>query len=123
MTSLIFARSALVSRITNSTADEVLVKARELISLQRPSDRDYRSVKRWIHGNKPLVADEEEYIHCKEDLVTLRRGRECAGFDGFMEMLLQKTNCRLIRVSYAFLLIWSSITDESPGDSTSFVAG
>ncbi|MCJ1305171.1 hypothetical protein MMC08_007985 [Hypocenomyce scalaris] len=92
--------------------DEVLVKARELISLQRPSDRDYRSVKRWIHGNKPLVADEEEYIHCKEDLVTLRRGRECAGFDGFMEMLLQKTNCRLIRYIFCSRELRQKSNDE-----------
>lgn len=83
----------------NVIVDEVLMKAREITSLQRPSDRDYRSVKRWVHGTKPIVADEEEFIHCKEDLVTLRHGRECAGFDGFMETLLQKTNCRLIRVS------------------------
>ena len=88
--------------------DEVLAKTRELTSLQRPSDRDYRSVKRWIQGNAPLVEDEEEFIHCKEDLVTLRRGRECAGFDGFMEMLLQKTNSRLIRVSCTELLLYQA---------------
>ncbi|KAA6412628.1 MAG: hypothetical protein FRX48_03620 [Lasallia pustulata] len=77
--------------------DEVLMKTRELTSFQRPSDRDYRSVRRWLHGNKPLIPDEEEFIHCKEDLITLRSGRECAGFDGFVESLLQKTNCKLIK--------------------------
>lgn len=101
MTSAIIEASRL-ENITNDVADEVLAKTRELTSLQKPSDRDYRSVKRWVDGNRPLVVDEEESIHCKEDLITLRRGRECAGFDGFMEMLLQKTNCRLIRVSCTF---------------------
>lgn len=88
------------------------MKARELTSLQRPSDRDVRSVRRWVHGTKPLVADEEEFIHCKEDLITLRSGRECAGFDGFMEGLLQKTNCNLIKVSCALPRHLGLLTDE-----------
>ena len=88
----------------NITADEVLMKTRELTSFQRPSDRDYRSVKRWVEGNKPLIPDEEEFIHCKEDLITLRSGRECAWFDVFVERLLQKTNCNLIKVSWVLLL-------------------
>ncbi|KAI9814189.1 MAG: hypothetical protein M1827_003355 [Pycnora praestabilis] len=83
-----------------STLDEVLIKAREVTAFQRPSGRDYRSVRKWISGVKPLVEDEERYIRCREDLITLRHGRECAGFDGFVEEVLQKLNCRIIRYMF-----------------------
>jgi hypothetical protein len=79
--------------------DELLIKARELVSFQRPTSRDYRSVRNWFHNVSPLVDEEQEYILWKEDIVTLRHGREWANFDGIVEELLHKVDCRLIRVS------------------------
>lgn len=77
--------------------DELLVKARELVSFQRPTNRDYRSVRNWFHNTGPLCDEDQEYILWKEDIVTLRHGREWAGFDGLVEEILHKLNCRLIR--------------------------
>lgn len=77
--------------------DELLIKARELVSFQRPTDRDYKSVRNWFHNVAPLVADEQEYIMWKEDILTLRYGREWASFDGLIEQMLHKIDCRLIR--------------------------
>ena len=51
----------------------------------------------WIKN--PLVAKEQAFIRHKEDLLTLHSGREWCGFDGFIEMVLLKLDCRLIRVS------------------------
>jgi hypothetical protein len=79
-------------------ADELLVKAREMVSFQRPSNRDYQSVRNWFHNVKPLIGEEDDYILWKEDIVTLRHGREWAGFDGWVEHMLHKIDCRLIRV-------------------------
>ncbi|KAH7073368.1 hypothetical protein FB567DRAFT_454189 [Paraphoma chrysanthemicola] len=84
--------------------DELLVKARELVSFQRPTTRDYRSVRGWFNNIAPLVDEEQEYILWKEDIVTLRHGREWASFDGLVESLLHKLDCRVIR--------WLFCTDD-----------
>jgi len=69
--------------------DEVLIKARTLESFQRPSDRNYRSVRRYHHNTKPLMDSEMDSIRSKEDIVSLRDGREWASFDGGVESMLQ----------------------------------
>jgi polyphosphate kinase 2 (PPK2 family) len=68
-----------------------------MASHQQPSKRDYRSVRRWFNNLQPLVDEEQDFIRCKEDLITLRHGRECAGFDGLVESVVHKLNCRLVR--------------------------
>lgn len=70
-----------------------------MASFQRPADRDYRSVRTWLSNTKPIVDEEEAFIRCKEDIVTLRHGRECAGFDGLVESMLNRMNCSLTRVN------------------------
>jgi hypothetical protein len=69
------------------------------VSFQKPTERDYTSVRHWFHNKVPLVDDEQEYIFWKEDVVTLRHGREWAGFDGMVEAMLHKMNGPLIQVS------------------------
>jgi hypothetical protein len=79
--------------------DEILVKARDLISFQKPSERDRGSVINWIWNSKPLIDKEQCFIKHKEDLLTLHNGREWSGFDGLVESLLLKLDCALVRVS------------------------
>lgn len=85
-------RSDLLAKIAEKLVryDEVLMKARELNAFQRPSDRDYGSLRNWYHRKSPLVAREGAFIKLREDLVTLRQGREWAGFDGWIESLINK---------------------------------
>jgi hypothetical protein len=66
-------------RVKVSQYDDLLFKARELASFQRPTDRDYRSVRNWFHNEAPLIDEEQEYILWKEDIVSLRHGREWGG--------------------------------------------
>lgn len=68
--------------------DEVLIKARELEAFQKPSDRNYRSVRRYHHNTKPLMDAEIDSIRSKEDTVSLRSGREWATFDGGVETMI-----------------------------------
>lgn len=68
--------------------DEVLIKARTLESFQKPSDRNYRSVRRYHHNTKPLMDAETDAIRSKEDTVSLRSGREWASFDGGVETII-----------------------------------
>lgn len=70
----------------------MLLKAKEMANMQAPSARDWRSVKSWIGNHAPLVEREQSFILKKEDLVTLRSGRECAGFDGVIERMLARTD-------------------------------
>lgn len=48
---------------------------------------------------KPLIKKEWLSLRHKEDMLTLRQGREWAGFDGFIENMLTKFDCKLLRVS------------------------
>lgn len=73
--------------------DEVMIKARTLDSFQKPSDRNYRSVRRFHHNHKPLMDAETESIRSKEDTVSLRNsGREGGSFDGGLEKIIFKTD-------------------------------
>jgi len=79
--------------------DEVLIKSRDLIAFQKPSNRDYGSVRNWVCNQKPLVEKEQAFVKHREDVVTLHSGREWSGFDGLIESLLLKFDSKLIRVS------------------------
>lgn len=80
--------------------DELMIKARELNAFQRPSKRDYFSLRRWFFNKKPLnYHREEEFVKRKEDLITLRHGREWAGFDGWVEDCVRKLPKKWSRVS------------------------
>jgi hypothetical protein len=68
--------------------DEVLIKAREIESFQKPSDRNYRSVRRYHQNQKPLMDAEMDAIRSKEDIISLSNGREWATFDGGVETMI-----------------------------------
>lgn len=49
--------------------------------------------------NRPcLVEDEKAFAYEKEDLITLRPGRDHSFVDGFVERMLKIFHCRLLRV-------------------------
>jgi len=77
--------------------DELLIKARDLQAFQKPSQRDYKSVRTWFWNLKPLVEGDAEFIRKKEDIVTLKTGREWSGFDGFVESTLRRVDCKLVQ--------------------------
>jgi hypothetical protein len=96
-------RAVLLSDICDKLCryDEILQKARGMNGFQRPSKRDWGSVGRWFDGEKPLSYEAEgEFIRKKEDLITLRQGREWAGFDGWVESSIKLLPKRLGRVSF-----------------------
>ncbi|KAF1830723.1 hypothetical protein BDW02DRAFT_533424 [Decorospora gaudefroyi] len=89
-------------KLVSYVQDEILAKARDLNAFQRPSKRDYRSFRTWFWNVKPLNYEpEEEYIKRKEDLVSLRHGREWSGFDGFIESCIRKLHCSLTQKLFA----------------------
>ena len=75
------------------------MQAQQLRSLERPSDRDYQSVANVLEcENPPLLAEDRAWIFEREDLVTLRPGRENAWLDGVVERILYKCHCNAIEV-------------------------
>lgn len=91
---------------TDSQIDEVLAKARELNAFQRPSNRDYSSFRTWFWNEKPLsYPPEEQFIKRKEDLISLRHGREWSSFDGFVESCVRKMHCKLTQVCHQAALL------------------
>lgn len=83
--------------LTRSLAD-LLISARELAGFNRAPARDYQSVTNYFNNTAPLC-NGESYIYRKEDIITLKPGRENAWLDAVVENILQKLSCPLIRVS------------------------
>lgn len=80
-----------------TSAAELLLKARDLKALNEPSNRDYTSVLRFMENSGgQLYEEESDFIYGKEDLITIRPGREYAWLDGFIERLLQICRCRIM---------------------------
>ncbi|KAL8754705.1 MAG: hypothetical protein Q9199_004153 [Rusavskia elegans] len=78
---------------------ELLLKANQLKALEKPSARDYRSVLHYMENDGGQMYEEEmSWIYDKEDLVSLRPGREHAWLDGMLERLLKVCRCGLVRV-------------------------
>ena len=74
------------------------MKARDLQSFQKPSDRNYRSLRRYCYKKKPLLDEGLESIRTKEDMVTIHNGREWATFDGGVETVIGQTDKFLQKV-------------------------
>lgn len=70
-----------------------------MVALSKPSSSEWTSVANFIDNEKPLVRDQRNFILRKEDLITLRPGREYAWLDSFIEKLLRWCNSSLLDVS------------------------
>ncbi|KAF4624048.1 hypothetical protein G7Y89_g14125 [Cudoniella acicularis] len=75
---------------------QLLTAARDLTAFSRPSNRDYLSVKSYFNEEAPLC-NVESYIYRREDIITLKPGRENAWLDAVVERVLQKFSCDSIR--------------------------
>ncbi|KAL8933828.1 MAG: hypothetical protein Q9216_006195 [Gyalolechia sp. 2 TL-2023] len=81
---------------------ELLLRASQLKALEKPSARDYRSVLRYMEKDGGQLFEEEmSWIYEKEDLVTLRPGREHAWLDGILERLLNLCRGKVVRETNA----------------------
>ncbi len=69
-----------------------------MVALNTPANRDYKSVEAYIWDKKPLMDEESGFIYCKEDLITLRNGREMALLDSCIERMLKMFHCSLLQV-------------------------
>lgn len=74
--------------------------------MNKPTARDQQSVKNYLENGslvdgkmeRPLLQADTEFVFHKEDLVTLRPGRESAWLDAFVERILKIFHCDVIQV-------------------------
>ncbi|KAF2140473.1 uncharacterized protein K452DRAFT_288561 [Aplosporella prunicola CBS 121167] len=75
----------------------LLNSAHQIMSLQRPSEKDYGSLRNYFDvEDPPLCESDEQWIECKEDMVTLHAGREHAWLDDAIEHFLKMFHCSFI---------------------------
>ena len=90
--------------LANNDKAELLLKAQQLKALDRPSGRDYRSVLSFMENDGGQLFEEDmAFIYEKEDLITLRPGREYAWLDGLLERTLKLLRCKLTKVSLSWV--------------------
>lgn len=84
-------RQALLARLeaTVLSYDQLLLNAQQLAAANRPPARDYNSVANFVRHKKPLMEGDDDFIYNKEDLITLRPGRESAWLDAAVEKILK----------------------------------
>ncbi|KAF2845582.1 hypothetical protein T440DRAFT_260779 [Plenodomus tracheiphilus IPT5] len=90
-------RRVIMSEIKAKLAeyDGLLMNACAIRAFQKPSTRVYTNMRRWHYNNQPLMDLETDTIRTKDDLVTLRNGRELARFDAWVESSLESLLGRL----------------------------
>lgn len=72
-----------------SLSASILASSQSLQAANRPSESEYRSVRNYLDSTAPLHYREQEFIQYKEDLITLRPGRDHAWLDRRIERALQ----------------------------------
>ncbi|KAF2675673.1 hypothetical protein K458DRAFT_411061 [Lentithecium fluviatile CBS 122367] len=75
---------------------QILTAAQQMMALNKPSNSEYQSVGRYMNNRKPLGTEEATWIQHKEDIITLRTGREHAWLDDVVEGFLKLCHCKLI---------------------------
>lgn len=72
--------------------DDLVLKYQAMVGSHRPTGREHRNVLNFIsHKADRLVAEKEiKYIRHKEDLLTLRPGRETAWLDGMIFSIVKR---------------------------------
>ncbi|KAL9606636.1 MAG: hypothetical protein Q9179_000222 [Wetmoreana sp. 5 TL-2023] len=84
---------------------QLLLQAQQLVSMNKPADRDHLSVQNFLENGflengestRPLMQADSEFVYRREDLVTLRPGRESAWLDAFVERLLKIIHCEPVQ--------------------------
>jgi len=92
-------RNELMTSIEITYRDYVslLQAAQAMVLLNKPSSSEFASVENFMNNEKPLIQEEGSFVYRKEDLVTLRPGREHAWLDSTVERLLRIFNCTFIQ--------------------------
>lgn len=92
-------RVALLDRIEEKALKygQLLQHAQNLVAMNKPPVRDQLSLRNYVEGRQCLVESESAFAYHKEDLVTLRPGRDHSFVDAFVERMLRTFHCHLFQ--------------------------
>ncbi len=65
--------------------------------MNKPHEGDHRSLVNFIENHQPEIEGERDFAYCKEDLVSLRSGRENTWLDAAVEAVLRWYPCQPIK--------------------------
>jgi len=92
-------RRAIMNDINNTLLEykAIVASAREFASVPRPSNSEYRSFRYFFSNEQRLYDADQQWIESKEDMITLRPGREHAWLDRSLETIIRLTRCPFIQ--------------------------
>jgi hypothetical protein len=84
--------SDLINRIDAKLLEynDIVQRTRSFAHLQRATERNYTSVRRWVDQNAPLTQDEASTFYKDRDFVSIVDAKEGSWFDGRVESILSK---------------------------------
>ena len=88
-------------RLQTSFPGQLLQQAQNLVAMNKPPMRDQLSLRNYVEGRRCLVESESAFAYHKEDLVTLRPGRDHSFVDAFVERMLRTFHCGPLQVNSA----------------------
>lgn len=91
-------QSLSLSKHLTTAQGTLLEQAQKLVAMNKPPNRDFESVRNFIEDKRPLLEEDAAFISEREDLITLRPGRETSFVDAFVERILQTCHCKPIQV-------------------------
>ena len=77
---------------------QLLQQSQALIAMNKPPAREQASLQNYLENRQCLCEAEAAFAYHKEDLVTLRPGRDHSFVDAFVEHLLKTFPCRPLKV-------------------------
>ncbi|KAL8950188.1 MAG: hypothetical protein Q9222_003766 [Ikaeria aurantiellina] len=95
-------RVALLDRIEEKTLKygQLLLQAQSLVAMNKPPTRDQISVRNFLQNHPCLVETESKFAYHKEDLVTLRPGRDHSMIDAGVENMLKTLNYKPLKTIF-----------------------
>ncbi|GME48356.1 hypothetical protein GTA08_BOTSDO01708 [Neofusicoccum parvum] len=79
------------------TNADLLATGRNMMGMRRPTASEYESLRNYCNYAQTMSEIDETWTLCKEDLVTLRPGREYAWLDTAIEKALRICKCDLLK--------------------------
>ena len=76
----------------------MLLRAREMTRIRKPTPRNRRSYAEYIRDHSLLAGNDGEFIHHSEDLVALGGDLEDSWFNGVVEDILRAISLRISQV-------------------------
>lgn len=84
--------------------DELLLRVKEIHSIQQPTKRNQNSLYNLIHSSESLAQSESEWVYYLDDLAALANDFERGWFNGFVEDTMKRISRTATNVCFQFTI-------------------